>query len=572
MSDDMKEARERARKRAAAKAMSEHAKARQDNLEKIKKEAAEKQKIFEQERQAELKRIRDEEIARLGKPRKVFVSGDTRGNLTKLFTTIEAQVAKVGAFEALFCVGSFMPENEEGGMFEYTRKQKKVPLATYFVDTSAALVQSSPKGREICENLHFLGGYGVKDICGLRVAFLSGYYDPDKYDTPDVDFVGGAYTSRAVAELKKVVTNDKKRRGIDVFLTAAWPEGIDQKIEAANLKPPELPDSPKWQSASAAPLAELCLVLEPRYFVFGSADLFYQRPPFQVKGRGHICRCIGLGKVGSTGKLRKWLHALSLSPMQYMKQEELKKLPEGSTPCPFVAQKRPATDPPAGEPAAKRRATAEEDSSKFSAEEAIAALSAGNFAAFQGFASRALGGVVADGNATPEELPEPVVQKKYQVTGKAWLDEDDIETEEERLRRTQAACGRRLQFDDLHKKEEGAEDKPLTEEEIVARDAAKEVLGKDPPKGQVRFSFHETGSLGIRLSRDVPPWVLEVRDGTLAARKAPRVPIGGIVVAVNGYDLSLKENPHAIKALANRPVVMDIEWPVDQALPSVKYA
>mmetsp|Transcript_40480 Transcript_40480/g.96522 ORF Transcript_40480/g.96522 Transcript_40480/m.96522 type:complete len:80 (+) Transcript_40480:1-240(+) len=78
--------------------------------------------------------------------------------------------------------------------------------------------------------------------------------------------------------------------------------------------------------------------------------------------------------------------------------------------------------------------------------------------------------------------------------------------------------------------------------------------------------------LGIRLSRDVPPWILEVRDGTLAARKAPKVPVGGVVMSINGYDLSMKENPWAVKALAKRPVVLDVDWPIDVPMPSVMSA
>ena len=64
---------------------------------------------------------------------------------------------------------------------------------------------------------------------------------------------------------------------------------------------------------------------------------------------------------------------------------------------------------------------------------------------------------------------------------------------------------------------------------------------------EVRYTFRDDGLLGIRLSRDVPPWILEVRDGTLAARKAPKVPVGGVVTAINGYDLSEKENPRALR-------------------------
>merc|ERR1719159_666685 len=110
---------------------------------------------------------------------------------------------------------------------------------------------------------------------------------------------------------------------------------LAQKIPEEASRPHDPDDSrPGWYAACSAPVAELCAALEPRYHLFGTADLFFQRPPFQVPRFGHVCRCIGLGKVGSTSKQRRWMHALSLSPMAYMKREDLNQLPANATPCP----------------------------------------------------------------------------------------------------------------------------------------------------------------------------------------------------------------------------------------------
>merc|ERR1712060_573084 len=97
--------------------------------------------------------------------------------------------------------------------------------------------------------------------------------------------------------------------------------------------------------------------------------------------------------------------------------------------------------------------------------------------------------------------------------------------------------------------------------------AAAEWLSKPPQQNTVRYTFANEGTLGIRLSQDLPPWVLDVRDGSLAAKKAPRVPLGGIVQAVNGYDLSQKVCQMAIKGLGKPQVVIDIQWPFDQGKP-----
>ena len=43
-------------------------------------------------------------------PKKLFGCGDARGSFAKLFSTVEAQMSKVGRFDALLCVGTFLPD------------------------------------------------------------------------------------------------------------------------------------------------------------------------------------------------------------------------------------------------------------------------------------------------------------------------------------------------------------------------------------------------------------------------------------------------------------------------------
>merc|ERR1712118_171682 len=114
-------------------------------------------------------------------------------------------------------------------------------------------------------------------VCGLRVAYLSGYYDEAVYNTADVDFVGGAFTARAVGELCRLVQEDSKKRGIDVLLTCGWPADIDRHIEDQAQLPPEVAGNKSWKLACAPPLAQLSIAIEPRYHIFGSANVFYQR-------------------------------------------------------------------------------------------------------------------------------------------------------------------------------------------------------------------------------------------------------------------------------------------------------
>lgn len=113
---------------------------------------------------------------------------------------------------------------------------------------------------------------------------------------------------------------------------------------------------------------------------------------------------------------------------------------------------------------------------------------------------------------------------------------------------------------------------PLTEEEKVKQAAAEAWLKKEPKPRVVRFTFTDCGPLGLRFSKDVPPWILAVNDGTQAARKAPRVPVAGIVTAVNGHEITAKDCQDVMQGLKKRPVILDVDWPVDQELPIVNRA
>merc|ERR1719253_1684448 len=76
--------------------------------------------------------------------------------------------------------------------------------------------------------------------------------------------------------------------------------------------------------------------------------------------RGHTCRLIGLGQVGSASKQQKWLHALALSPMAHMPKADLTKAPPIVTTCPFSADAKQ----PKPETQADKTATPPEDKEK----------------------------------------------------------------------------------------------------------------------------------------------------------------------------------------------------------------
>lgn len=274
--------------------------------------------------------------------RKLLVTGDAQGNLQKLFKQVENQQKRVGAFDMLLAVGAFLPEGSESAtdLAEFVSGKRPVPVDTYFIETrSAAMLQAQPNGTKLCERVHFLGGFGLREIRGLQVAFLSGRYDEKVWkEQASSDsgpaFVGAAYTPHAIQGLIKLVQERESGAApIDILLTGEWPVRLGDKMDPADA--PKHPDGPEASFSACQPIAELCAALEPRYHVFGTSDVFYQRPPFQTVRSGHVCRCIGLGKVGSKGKERLWVHGLNLSPARTMPEAALMQRPENTTPCPF---------------------------------------------------------------------------------------------------------------------------------------------------------------------------------------------------------------------------------------------
>jgi len=472
--------------------------------------------------------------------------------------------------------------SELAALSAYTQGTARTPAPVYFIDSNPALLQAVPKGKQLGRDLHFLGGYGVKEVCGLQVAFLSGRYDPELYETPDVDFVGGAFTARAVGELERIVAEETPRTlGIDILLTCGWPAGIEQQIKREELMPCD-PDNhqPSWRAACAVPFRELCAALEPRYHIFASADIYYARPPFQTPRRGHVCRCVGLGRVPSSIKLRKWLHALSLAPMEFMKREDLMQSPPNVTPCPFPitpGQRRPASNPEDEPPTKRAKASDQQIAVRTSASEALVT---GDLASLLSLSAQLQSAVVALG------APPKKVASKLGLASATKADNMESDQQKNKKQESPAESATAQTTDNAQATvagqvessvkvasgaTEGRDGGTLTEE-AAKREAAEQWLRRDPKKGTVRYTFNEEGPLGLRFSRDVPPWILEVRDGSLSAKKAPRVPVAGIVVAVNGHELVDKDCQQVLQALKSRPVTLDVEWPVDQGKPTVNRA
>jgi hypothetical protein len=108
---------------------------------------------------------------------KVLVCGDIRGEFDQIFSKV-AKLQKKNNFAVLFCVGDFFGAGTDTAtqLAPYISGEKEVPIPTYFIlgkEQRTEVIDAHPDGGEVCKNLHYLGRWGIKDVHGLKVAFLS---------------------------------------------------------------------------------------------------------------------------------------------------------------------------------------------------------------------------------------------------------------------------------------------------------------------------------------------------------------------------------------------------------------
>ena len=156
------------------------------------------------------------------------------GRFDTLFQKISLLGTKGQTFDLLFSVGNTLTFTFD--IKPYISQEKKFPLPTYFLDSSElsfSLNELYPDGKEICENFKFLGKSGIKEIEGLKIAFLNGvknevysqFYQEDAKGK--FEFSGCYYTKSDIDNLISLYEDKKKTNNnsyyIDFFLSIhAW--------------------------------------------------------------------------------------------------------------------------------------------------------------------------------------------------------------------------------------------------------------------------------------------------------------------------------------------------------------
>jgi len=263
---------------------------------------------------------------------KVLVAGETKGRLDLLFNRVATlHASKAGPFDALFITGEFFPpaDEPEGGVastaFEdYLMGVKEVPVPTYFMEgpsTSAeAKYGSVLPGSELCPNCKYLGPGGLELVGKLTVGYLS-----------------QRHTDKDIAKILEPASTSTFL-GADLFFTTDWGQhvaaGHDSYLSESGIS--------NAADVGSSTVADLAVVLRPRYHFAARPSLFFQRPPYKNHATkpktklSHVTRFVSLAPVSeSKEKSKKWLHAISIEPLPYMTLEALVEEPVDVTESPY---------------------------------------------------------------------------------------------------------------------------------------------------------------------------------------------------------------------------------------------
>ncbi|KAF2240670.1 CwfJ domain-containing protein [Trematosphaeria pertusa] len=264
---------------------------------------------------------------------KIAVIGDVNGQFPAVFQKLGALHAKNNFSFALivgnlFASPSDATKEDETNVRNLISGKVDVPLTTYFALGSNAFPQTvveklESSDDELCHNLHFLGKRTtMKTSEGIRIVALGGRLDPNIIAGQSMDKYPPFYSETDAKILRGATT-------ADILVTNEWPAGVRSRSNASfNADVP-----PQEQEC----IADLDVMLKPRYHFSTSGSTFYEREPFfhvpseETDGLYPVTRFISLASYGNIAK-QKWIYAFSLDPSASHPISP----PSGSTICPMT--------------------------------------------------------------------------------------------------------------------------------------------------------------------------------------------------------------------------------------------
>lgn len=165
---------------------------------------------------------------------------------------------------------------------EYADRVRRVKRPLYFIggnNEDFEALHDLPEGGELAPDVHYLGRAGLRELCGLRVAYLSGIHAPRFYEQPlkrptSLDTSKQAGYFRA-PEVEKV----QAHRNVDLLLVHEWPRGIVQRAREEHPVPPR-PLPSYWIGNPVT--RRLVDLMQPRWVLCG-----HSHKAFAVTLEGH---------------------------------------------------------------------------------------------------------------------------------------------------------------------------------------------------------------------------------------------------------------------------------------------
>ncbi|MFO8070351.1 MAG: metallophosphoesterase [Polyangia bacterium] len=155
----------------------------------------------------------------------IAAAGDVHGAVHALVRGLEAAEERAGrAAELVLQVGDFEPHRSGGARFEQ-------PL--WFIGGNHEphrFLEQMPDGGEAAPGCRYLGRAGAVEWRGLRIAYLSGIFDPRRYDgeRPEPDAPGGAPPQELLCFRRGDVARLDDLDSADVLLLHDWPSGLER--------------------------------------------------------------------------------------------------------------------------------------------------------------------------------------------------------------------------------------------------------------------------------------------------------------------------------------------------------
>ena len=233
------------------------------------------------------------------------------------------QQSSAGPFHLCFLVGQFIPLLD---------KSEPWPIPTYLPSNNApSQFYSLPENFNLLES-------GLHTISNLTIACF-----PSSTTTSSTD---------------RDAVNSAGYRGCDILLSDSWPNEVHQFLDSELLLSSGISLGP-----SSPTVSDYAVLVKPRYHFATGKNVYFQRPPYtntnnnqyESSNKKYPCtRFIGLAQISeSKEKEKKYIHALSLTPIIHMNDTELSEVPIGATDCPYVpitSTKQPAKRSRAEEP------------------------------------------------------------------------------------------------------------------------------------------------------------------------------------------------------------------------------